>query len=408
MIDFVQQNPYQVEALFDVAEFFRLRGDYKQTNEFFERVLFVYEDSLGFEFNVFEQDDCLLNIDDYSTFFFKTLNRFIDVLGKKGCYKAAFEFNKFLVRLNPYEDPAGGLLTLDYHAISIKNYAFVESFPGRFGVDYYNNSKFSLFYLPNYIYSSALAKFLSTMDKNEKLTVSDIANMTQQDFEKAANPTLDHSQENCNVILMTAILLYPSVIKSMIEANDYHKQSVSLGSKFSNWQQKSFKDILANQFLATKHEPLYSCLGLQNTADIEGLNKVMDIYVERSKIVWKTNQIMMWVKAVLGFVLNQMEERNFQYTDHIEKLVTAEFCTTIPFQLSRYKTLRKQNFSDAVERLDLANIPDQVGGNAQQQPNANFNPIDTNQGLLGMLISSLMPWNHLPAQNNQNEPEEDF
>lgn len=405
MIDFVHQNPYHAEALFDTAEFFRLRGDYKQANQLFEKVLFVFEDSLSYEFKIFEENDAVLAVDEYSIIFFKALNRFIDVLNKKGCYKSAFEFNKFLVKLNPYEDPAGGILTLDYHAISIKNYKFVENFATKFGSEFYYNSKFSVFYLPNYIYSTALAKFLDMMEKNEKLSVSDIADFTKTDFEKATKPSHDHSKEGCNVILLTAILLYPGIIKNLIEVNDFHKQTVSLGSKFTNWQKKSFKDILAHSLFTAKHEPLYSCLGLQNNGDIEGMNKVLEIYVERSKIMWKNNQAMMWVKAAIGFILNQFEELNFQYDDFVEKLVTGEFCYTLPFELSRYKNLRKQNFSDVTERLDLANIPDQMGG-GQPQPNANFNPINTNQGLLGMFISSLLPWNHLPANTNPQQQQQ--
>jgi len=47
---------------------------------------------------------------------------FINVLGKKGCFKSAFEYNKFLFKLNMHEDPAGALLSLDYSAISCHDY----------------------------------------------------------------------------------------------------------------------------------------------------------------------------------------------------------------------------------------------------------------------------------------------
>ena len=52
--------------------------------------------------------------------FFLALLKFTDILGKKGCYRAALEFNKFLVKLNPSEDPVGGLLSLDYNSLSSK------------------------------------------------------------------------------------------------------------------------------------------------------------------------------------------------------------------------------------------------------------------------------------------------
>ena len=35
------------------------------------------------------------------------------MLGKKGCYRSAMEYNKFMIKLNPLLDPNGGLCILD-------------------------------------------------------------------------------------------------------------------------------------------------------------------------------------------------------------------------------------------------------------------------------------------------------
>jgi hypothetical protein len=48
------------------------------------------------------------------------LLKFTDILGKKGCFRAAFEYNKFLIKLNPTNDPVGALLCFDYNALSSK------------------------------------------------------------------------------------------------------------------------------------------------------------------------------------------------------------------------------------------------------------------------------------------------
>ena len=52
---------------------------------------------------------------------------FVNVLGKKGCVKAAFEYNKLLFSIN-IEDPMGALLCLDYTAISSNDFNFVPNF----------------------------------------------------------------------------------------------------------------------------------------------------------------------------------------------------------------------------------------------------------------------------------------
>lgn len=49
-----------------------------------------------------------------------TLLRIIDNLGRKGCFCSALEYNKFLIKINPFEDPLGALLCLDYNSIGAK------------------------------------------------------------------------------------------------------------------------------------------------------------------------------------------------------------------------------------------------------------------------------------------------
>ena len=67
------------------------------------------------------------------------LKKFIDILGKKGCFKAALEYNKFLLKLNPIEDPVGALLTLDYYALSAKQYEYFLYFVKNFAKEIYKN-----------------------------------------------------------------------------------------------------------------------------------------------------------------------------------------------------------------------------------------------------------------------------
>ncbi len=57
----------------------------------------------------------------------------------------------------------------------------------------------------------------------------------------------------------------------------------------------------------------YNFLRLENIDDSNGLDKVLEVYVERSKILWKSNQIMLWVKGAMGFVLNKIDAKQFDY-----------------------------------------------------------------------------------------------
>jgi len=246
---------------------------------------------------------------------------------------------------------------------------------------------------------------LTKIRDNESLEIPEYASVDEIDFRKGYNLTIDHLQENSAVLLIHAILLYPRVIKDIITVDEYQKLAISLGGdKFSGWQKKSFKDILGSPLLNSKHELLYTHLGLQNNSDIEGLDKIMDIYVERSKILWKNNQIALWVKACVGMILN-MFDKDVKYETFIEEAYATKTMYTLPFQVSRYKGLVKHNFSDHVDRLDLNNIQDNMG--PQQIPQEQLPQLDTNQGFLSLLLGSLLPWNRVPDNANAGgNPEE--
>ena len=77
---------------------------------------------------------------------------------------------------------------------------------------------------------------------------------------------------------------------------------------------------------------------------------------------------MLWVKGAMGFVLNKIDNKEFDYQSHLQKLCLEEGGgLPIPFQLRRYSNISKHNFSDRVERIDLANIQDNQRQNAPRQ-----------------------------------------
>ena len=80
-----------------------------------ELILYLYEESFGFEFKILERNDVCLdpNYNNYAQPLFTTIIQFIDMLGKKGCYRSAMEYNKFMIKLCPLQDPNGGLCIID-------------------------------------------------------------------------------------------------------------------------------------------------------------------------------------------------------------------------------------------------------------------------------------------------------
>jgi hypothetical protein len=72
--------------------------------------------------------------------------------------------------------------------------------------------------MPNYIYSSALAKFAKIMlpikEDTNIPSIGDVISITKADFDKAYNIEDEGSVDNNhNILLLSAILLYPGLIK---------------------------------------------------------------------------------------------------------------------------------------------------------------------------------------------------
>lgn len=121
-----------------------------------------------------------------------SLFKFIDILGKKGCYRTALEYNKFLLKIN-VNDPTACLLSMDYNAISGKQNAYLLQFTKYFS-SYIGCKNQSLYLMPNFCYSVALAKMFEVSEpkKESQLLVE----------ENKLENLLDYTDEHWNKALI--------------------------------------------------------------------------------------------------------------------------------------------------------------------------------------------------------------
>ena len=139
----------------------RLQGNYRDADSLIQRVIYIYEMAGGYELAEFIKEPFLkkyIIYDATSTSFFMSLFKFMDILGKKGCFRTALEYNKFLLKIN-LNDPTACLLCIDYNGISSKQYEFLLDFVKYFS-HYIGLNKQSIYLMPNFTYSVALARFL--------------------------------------------------------------------------------------------------------------------------------------------------------------------------------------------------------------------------------------------------------
>ncbi|CAD8094583.1 unnamed protein product [Paramecium sonneborni] len=400
IFNFLQMNPSHCEAQFDVSEYFRLKGDYKQANELLERLLYIYESSLGYAFNkFFEKPSVNLEIEDniHSKVFLMSLFKFTDVLSRKGCYKAALEFSKILLKFCPTRDPYGALFLIDCNSIKAQQYEYLINFASNFVRSVYKTNRSSIVFMPNMIYNCALAKFLE-QGENHQYSFKD------ENIIEAINNFGPHPlQASHQVLIIQSILLYPIVLKQLAESNEFIKQNVGNLDSFIENQRKPFKELLTEEFLQ-RETYLHWFLQLDAEQDNEGFLKSISIFVEKSKSQWKSNEILKWIKGALGLIINNIKSQKLDLSSFYEDLTVVKEGTTIyneiPFQYRRYKELSKSHFLENPERLDFNNIFAENIGAQQQQPQQqfliNFNPLNANNGLLQAIFGTLLPWVHHP------------
>jgi Transcriptional repressor TCF25 len=140
------------------------------------------------------------------------LVKYIDILGRKGCSRTSLEYCKFLLSTNPYNDPYGALLRIDFYALRAHEYQlfldFVRKLPVELHPDIFSSS---LLILPNILISVGLAKHQSLYEKDiSRLpTAQSIENSikTVLNLEGHLNRLLDSPDPE--TFLIAALLLYP-------------------------------------------------------------------------------------------------------------------------------------------------------------------------------------------------------
>lgn len=308
--DFLVMNPYFPEALYDLGEYFRLNGKFKEANFMLEKLLFFYEESFSFEFNIFGSEGGPVCFLDYSKnifneILFRALLKFLLILSKKACYKASLEYNKLLLKLNPFDDPMGALIMIDHSALSAQRFEWFNEFASNFGRDYFG-PRFSILLYPNIIFSHSLSLFREHTAKLPQEKVADhLGSISDDIFNRILNFEWRKDETDYNFWLVLALLLFPELLRAILSVTEMQKQN-PVAKTFVGWQKKSWNDLLGHPAFKEKTDTMYyyPFLNITNQDDLEGLKKVVSIYADRNRLIWRDNLINIWLKSVAGAIAN--------------------------------------------------------------------------------------------------------
>jgi hypothetical protein len=255
--------PYHIDSLLQLSEVCRMTDDYQMGADLIERALYSFECSFHPLFN-YTQGMCHL---DYryreNRSLFLVMFRHVHTISNKGCHKTALEFCKFLLSLNPEDDPLCVLLMIDFFAIRAEEYEFLLKL-----VEEWECTR-NLTQLPNIAISVSLALFYLSKKLNDTEMLRSADDKLQQ-----------------------ALIMFPMVLQPLLD-----KCEVIVSAEVSN----------SSHFqVSTIREP-------------EALNILIQLFVERNHLMWKVPEVLSWLEANARKVALRAKSKELLFEESAQK-----------------------------------------------------------------------------------------
>ncbi|OAV86853.1 hypothetical protein PTTG_08969 [Puccinia triticina 1-1 BBBD Race 1] len=265
LMTILQRHPYHPDTLLQLSEVSAHNEDQGQATRFLNQALFVSEKTLWtasssfFSSGTARLDFRLVQ----NRNLFKALDLKLKLLLKQGCYRSSFQTCKFLFSLNPYQDPFGALLWIDFLAPKASQDQFFLDFLDNLA-DLQNRDPNGGIYTeayPGLYYSRALC--LRAIEERERCS-----NHDPSDF-----------------ALESAILRFPQVIKPLARATGH-----SIPVEYERIERAQVDE------------------GYTEDAARSMLHLKARIYATRAASLWKVPETSAWLRRILERVVPKFSQ----------------------------------------------------------------------------------------------------
>ncbi|XP_024993589.1 transcription factor 25 isoform X1 [Cynara cardunculus var. scolymus] len=356
-------HPYHIDSLITLAEYFKFSGELQMSADATAKSLYALECAWHPLFNPL-QHSCRLKYEhDTNKQIFTTLFAHMKNMDRRGCHRSALEICKLLISLDS-DDPMGALFCIDYFSLRAEEYKWLE----RFSEEY--NSDNSLWLYPNFSYSLAICWFYLEREEGLKETESKNEN-------KATSSDL----------MKQALMLHPSVVRKLV-------------AKVPLKEQVWTKIINHNFF------------GADQTGSAS-LDHLINIYVERSYIIWRLPELHNFLKDTALSVIEKMETNRSEARDWacVRKEAFAS-------DKNEYSHLMVSDFSDSTPTIPPENLQNfmidprlaemhNVAENQENIPDVARAPREVaNRNALAVLFESMLPWIDYGTREGEGQDQE--
>ncbi|KAF9817219.1 hypothetical protein IEO21_03583 [Rhodonia placenta] len=249
--------PYHADTLLQLSEVYFHREEHSTAADHIDRALFAYERAFVGSFS-FTSGVNRLDFDRVENRpFFLALHRQVSDLQRRGCVRAAFEFARLLYALDPWTDPHGALLHLDFLAHKAGMSQWLLDVWDFFATHASNEKAYSgrlvPTALPGWAYARALALYVREEEHRDK----------------------DHGEST--KALQDAIIAFPTVVPVLAD-----KADISLSADVR--RHSAFR-------IHPDARYLYSSLPTESAAVLHLLSH---LYAQRSFSLWKVPERTSW------------------------------------------------------------------------------------------------------------------
>lgn len=337
-------HPYHIDSLTTLSEYFKFSGELQMSADATSKALYALECAWHPLFNPLQSTSKLKYKHETNKPLFTTLFSHMKNMDRRGCHRSALEICKLLISLDS-DDPMGALFCIDYFALRAEEYKWLE----RFSEEY--NSDNSLWLYPNFSYSLAICRFYLEKEKEK-----------------------ENGKASSSELMKQALMLHPLVLKKLV---------VKVPLKEQVWTK-----IVNDSFF-----------GMDGSGS-ESLDHLINIYVERSYIIWRLPELHNFLKDTALSVIEKMEISRIEAKDWacVRKEVFAS-------EKNEYSHLMVSDFSDSNTTIPPENLQNfmidprlvemhnNVGDNQENLPGPVRAPREVaNRNALAVLFESMLPW----------------
>lgn len=256
IMELLGSYPMHADSLIQLSDMVRVSEDFKTASELVERALLIFEAGFHPKFNL-SQANCRLSYKrPENRTFFITIFKHIIYTNRRGLRRTPLEYTKLLLSLDPENDPLFATLMLDFYAIRSEEYDYLIDFISK----WQHLSK-----LPNMTFSLALAHFMKSRNA------------------KKGKVICEQSLKLADELLQEALLSYPNFIIPLLETCSAEPDSALKRCKYFD----------------------YSIHGSKYNLVPESLDLLINLYVQRSNILWKNKTVLGWLEKNVSILVEK-------------------------------------------------------------------------------------------------------